>query len=225
MSTILQATEKCAICGSKNNVQLVCSTNSFGPPDLDLRPAPMARYMIGHMIHECQNCGYVSYDLKKCNLTNERVKEIMNSEDYKTALQLPDGSTAQKYYRLYLLMLEENDTYGTFTSLLRAVWEAEDILDNSYEIRVREVLISLIEQKLHGLDCDHERNEREQLTIMLAECHRKCHNFEEAKMVLSGKTFESELLNKIAAFIVKKSEDRDANPYNVGHVTFPFEEH
>ena len=56
---------KCCICKTGNKVQFVYSTSILNGPDLDTRPAFMARYNIIYEVNICKNCGYCNMDLDK----------------------------------------------------------------------------------------------------------------------------------------------------------------
>lgn len=63
MTTTFPQTIKCAICGASNEVFVLGSTNSFGSPDLDLRPPGMARNNLPIEIQTCSNCGFSAHDI------------------------------------------------------------------------------------------------------------------------------------------------------------------
>lgn len=63
MTTILEEEVTCTVCGAKQTVQKLGSTNSFGAMDLDTRPPEMRRSTMDHWLHECDECGYVASDL------------------------------------------------------------------------------------------------------------------------------------------------------------------
>jgi rubredoxin len=63
MTTIFEEEVTCAVCGAKQTVQKLGSTNSFGAMDLDTRPPEMRRSTMDHWVHECDECGYVAADL------------------------------------------------------------------------------------------------------------------------------------------------------------------
>ncbi|MBR4908658.1 MAG: hypothetical protein IKZ43_06585 [Acidaminococcaceae bacterium] len=43
MTTMFRQKYKCAVCGAEQEFYGIASTNSFGSPDLDLRPPEMQR--------------------------------------------------------------------------------------------------------------------------------------------------------------------------------------
>ena len=60
MTTMFRQKYKCAVCGTEKEFYGIASTNSFGSPDLDLRPPEMQRSTMGQWIQQCPKCGYVS---------------------------------------------------------------------------------------------------------------------------------------------------------------------
>ena len=56
---------QCCICKTNNKEQFVYSASIFCGPDLDTRPAFMARYNIIYEVNACKNCGYCNMDLDK----------------------------------------------------------------------------------------------------------------------------------------------------------------
>lgn len=49
---------ECAICGKKSDQKILASTNTMGPPDLDLRPAELKRSTMPMWVQRCPHCGY-----------------------------------------------------------------------------------------------------------------------------------------------------------------------
>ncbi len=64
MTIIDQFEKKCQVCGKTSMHPVLMSTNSFGYPDLDLRPAPMQRDTMDTWLDECPHCGYVASSLE-----------------------------------------------------------------------------------------------------------------------------------------------------------------
>src|ERR1044072_678127 len=53
----------CAQCGQESEHIVILSTNTFGTPDLDLRPARMKRDTMDCWVQECPHCRYVAQSL------------------------------------------------------------------------------------------------------------------------------------------------------------------
>ena len=80
MTTVERATVRCACCGNAQETYVTTSTNSFGPPDLDMRPAPDARYSFASGVLECFNCGYCAPDLA---IFGPAASATMKSDEYR----------------------------------------------------------------------------------------------------------------------------------------------
>ena len=80
----------CSVCGAATKQQVLMSTNSFGPPDLDLRPAEMERSTMSCWLQECPNCGFVSNDLGK---PEKGAQKVLTTERYRAMLQAYDALT------------------------------------------------------------------------------------------------------------------------------------
>jgi len=65
MTTYHEDKQKCAVCRKKSIFMVLTSTNSFGPLDLDLRPAGQERHTISVRLQECEYCGYVNTSVAK----------------------------------------------------------------------------------------------------------------------------------------------------------------
>ncbi|UTH47597.1 hypothetical protein KBW81_12865 [Loktanella salsilacus] len=61
----------CALCSQVTPQNVILSTNSYGWPDLDLRPAEMERSTLEFWVQRCSKCGYVSKDIEIKTLNAE----------------------------------------------------------------------------------------------------------------------------------------------------------
>jgi len=50
MTAVFPQEQTCAVCGKKSTHHVLGSTNTRGPSDLDMRPAPMARWTLGEHV-------------------------------------------------------------------------------------------------------------------------------------------------------------------------------
>ncbi len=71
MSTFREFKKKCTICGTESKFNIITSTNSFGSPDLDLRPPEMRRSTMWLWIQRCPCCNYVNYDVESISSVKE----------------------------------------------------------------------------------------------------------------------------------------------------------
>ena len=63
MTTLFAKEQTCAVCGTTSTHHVLGSTNTMSPSDLDMRPAPMARWTLGGHVQCCLHCGYCAWDL------------------------------------------------------------------------------------------------------------------------------------------------------------------
>ncbi len=83
MTTISQALVTCALCGEQTSVTQLDSTSSFGPPDLDLRPAEPARSSIFAWVQRCSSCGYCAPSIGEAT---PYTREVVESIAYRALL-------------------------------------------------------------------------------------------------------------------------------------------
>lgn len=119
----------CAVCGHTFKGQILSSTNTLGPPDLDLRPAEMARSTLGKEITICPKCHYVSYDIEEP--VSEDIKTLVLSDsDFRTKYGF---LSVQVYLNLMRIAVLEGSIHEAFWAYLKAAWinEGRDRLQPS----------------------------------------------------------------------------------------------
>ena len=149
MTTIVPKTVTCAVCGRKSEVSIICSTNAFGSPDLDLRPPEMQRSTMGLWVQECPYCHYAASDLQE---PYEGAADRLTAADYLDCSkleQLPES--ARKFYRYHLLRLEQADWEGAFSGALWTAWCCDDAGDDKNAARLRCEALSALEYTLKAM--------------------------------------------------------------------------
>ena len=73
MTTIYDHETTCSVCGTVHSFPTIVSTNQMGAPDLDTRPAEMARSTLPFQIQRCKTCGYCSSDISDALCTERKV--------------------------------------------------------------------------------------------------------------------------------------------------------
>lgn len=63
MTTLRLKSVRCIVCGWRGEKSMIMSTSSFGPPGLDLRPAPPHGASVGLWVMDCPQCGYCAPDI------------------------------------------------------------------------------------------------------------------------------------------------------------------
>jgi hypothetical protein len=119
----------CSFCGAASEQQLLMSTNSFGSPDLDFRPAEMQRSTMSYWLQECPKCGFVSSDLSE---PEKGVEEIVASERYRSLHRSgPSEALISRCLRRSLLDEHLGNTANAAEHALWAAWAADDAGDPS----------------------------------------------------------------------------------------------
>ena len=144
MTTIFEEEVTCAVCGSKQTVEEIASTNSFGAMDLDTRPPEMKRSTMAHWVHECTECGYVAPELETAA---DGVRRVVASADYRAELRRADRvRLANRFVCRALLEVAAGDLASAGWRRLHAAWACDDA-NQGEEARVqRRAALELFDQ-------------------------------------------------------------------------------
>jgi hypothetical protein len=124
VTTFLERTETCAVCGSPAQVQVLASTNTLGPPDLDTRPAPMARHTMPLWLRECGACGFLARDLTR---PHPGTAEVLRSQEYRAQrrdARFPD--LANRFLCAAMILERAEGWAGAFWNVMAAAWACDD---------------------------------------------------------------------------------------------------
>lgn len=86
MTAPIEVEVACAICGTVSAQGRATAGGGTGPPDLDTRPAPPARTMLGAWIQRCPSCGLAAPDLAE----ERDHPEIVEGEVYRALISRTD---------------------------------------------------------------------------------------------------------------------------------------
>jgi hypothetical protein len=174
MTTIMRQDIKCAVCGSINEYSLLGSTNSFGSPDLDLRPPEMQRSTMSMWIQECPDCGYCCTDISESSPT---AGEIISTERYKSlGVDNRYPNLARKFLK-FACLIENDDKLASALNRLRAAWVCDDEVDKADEAKYCRSLSILDLSSLLPFE-DSERGVTQAATLV--DLLRRSGRFEEA---------------------------------------------
>ena len=124
MTTFLPKIVKCANCGSDQEVKVLTSTNSFGPCDFDLRPAPMARNTLSLRIEFCDKCEYGSHDISKISA---KAKEVLDTKEYHDFIHsFVDNETVMAYLGDYYIQKAKEKYKEAYFSMRNVAWILDD---------------------------------------------------------------------------------------------------
>ena len=130
MTTYCSSTVKCAVCGKSSEHPEIMSTNEFGAPDLDLRPAPMKRDTMNTWVKECPHCGYVGSDLSaECKLSTEKMTELYNEVEVMHEWPSKPGISARKFAKLGNILATTGKHQDAAWQFLCAAWAFDDLGD------------------------------------------------------------------------------------------------
>ena len=133
MTTIRQELVTCALCGEQTLVTQLDSTSSFGPPDLDLRPAEPARSSIFAWVERCASCGYCAPSITQ---GAEHCREIVESPAYRALLADADLPELAKSFLCSSMIFEELDEEAfAARSAIGAAWACDD--EDAHELAAR----------------------------------------------------------------------------------------
>lgn len=212
MSRIVPMECKCAICGATNKYRVLASTNTFGGPDLDLRPAEMKRSTMSVWIQECPECGYISEQVSDLS---DVTREWIQSKTYLTCSGIPFVSDlARQFYKYYLINLEDKNPEDAFFAVLHAAWACDDKNDDINAKHCRELAIPLAAELIEG---DHDN--KDNIKLMRADLMRRAGQFEELIAEYASVKFDEDLLNQILEFEIEKAKIKDIACYRVENVT------
>ena len=127
MTTFRETEVRCAVCGERQSALTLTSTSSFGPPDLDLRPAGPRRWALPYTVQRCRACGYCARSLGEAP---PGVASTVASPVYQGVLddsRLP--SLARSLFCSALVREAAGDPDGAGWRFLEAAWACDDVPD------------------------------------------------------------------------------------------------
>ena len=208
MTTMMRTESKCAICGHVYTHHVLSSTNSFGSPDLDLRPPEMRRSTMHLWVQECPKCGYVSVNI---SIPGNITKEFLESKEYCgcDGIRFASG-LAERFYKYHKINLVNNDTEGAFFALLHAAWACDDEKDVKNAVLCRELALPLITQLI-------EENSKgsENLRLMKVDILRRAGHFQELLTEYKDVRFNEEVMDQVLAFQLERAKKEDTACYRV----------
>lgn len=201
----------CAVCGAKNEFHVLGSFSTFGPPDLDLRPAEMKRSTMPFWVQKCPSCGYVASQISDPTPVAE---EWLKTEKYTTCNGISFSSDlAKEFYQQFMIASQSKDTKTAFFALLHAAWACDDREDEENAKHCRQTACLLAEKLLSS-----ERKKDENLSLIRADLLRRTGQFARLIDEYRNAQYSEELLNKIIAFQLEKAKAQDTSLYRVEDV-------
>ena len=204
MTTFRQKQMTCAVCGHTFEGRILTSTNTMGPPDLDLRPAEMARSTLGMEITVCPNCHYVAYDIAEP--VSEETKNFVFSEfqtDYR-------AYSVKAYRNLMRIAVLEERFHDAFCAILRAAW-IEEGRDRLRPSPIRNEVLEFFLEHEGELEFDDDTR-----LCMKADLLRRTSRFKEVIALVQSSAPSERQTDIILHFQKHLAEKEDAGCYTVG---------
>ena len=201
---------KCSVCGKPSPQWILMSTNSFGYPDLDLRPPEMQRSTMNTWISECPHCGYVAADLE---MESDVSKNFLESEEYLTCEGYDfKGKLSKLFYKSYLISKQNNNVYNCFFNLRNCAWDCDDHDDEN--------AVAIRKQALVYLDEIIQTDDEEKNTFMVIKSDflRRSGEFDQLINEYGDLTIGEEILDKIIRFEIEKALEKDTKCYTIEDV-------
>ena len=224
MTTMFTEMYTCAVCGAEKEFYGIASTNSFGSPDLDLRPPEMQRGTMSYWVQKCPKCGYVAGSIS--DDPGHVTKEWLKSKEYthNDGMKFRSG-LADQFYKFHKISLLNGKTERAFSALLHAAWACDDSKDAENAARCRSAAIPLLDKTLEEIGSGRKgpkKNRREDdddkkdnLMLMKTDLLRRSGQFETLQSEYAARSFKNDIMNKILAFQLAKAAEKDTGCYTV----------
>ena len=216
MTTIRDELVTCAVCGDETPVTVLDSTNTFGPPDLDLRPAEMARSTIFAWVQRCSACGYAAPSIDEAP---PGTREVVESPAYRAQLADADlPELARSFLCSSTIFEEQGEEAAAARNAIEAAWVCDDenLPEAGTRCRLRAVeLLRESEAEGEGLYPDSSTD-----YAVIVDLLRRAGRFEEAVAQADAALGDAEgEVGAVLAFSRSLALARDSGSYTVADAT------
>jgi hypothetical protein len=212
MTLILPEQLCCAVCGTESEHLIMQSTNSFGSPDLDTRPAPMMRHTMAEWTLRCPSCGYAAKDITEAV---EGAAEVVRSDEYQALLQdeaMPE--LARTFMAESYLQEQLGGLRNAVWAAIHAAWVLDDEGDVVRTATARNEALRLIDGAItEGVSYAPDKTSELAIRVDLL---RRARRYEEAEGLLDLPVEAgNNVLQAVLAFEQHLVRQRDAGCYMV----------
>ena len=210
MTIIKDIETECSVCGETTEQPVLMSTNSWGYPDLDLRPPEMQRSTMHVWIQECPHCGYVAGDLSD---ELEISKDYLKCEEYKTCEGNDFKSDlAGRFYKLHMIGRESGNAEKAFYSLRNCIWKCDDVQDE-LAVEMRKRAVELADELI-----ERDTEDKEILILMKADFLRRSGQFDRLVEEYGNIALDDENCDKVLRYQIEKAKEQDDKCYTTEEI-------
>lgn len=206
MTTFRQKQMTCTVCGHTFEGRILTSTNTMGPPDLDLRPAEMARSTLSMEITVCPCCHYVAYDIAE-PISKDTKNFVLSDAEFQTEYR---AYSVQAYRNLMRIAVLEERFHDAFCAILRAAW-IEEGRDRLRPSPIRNEVLEFFLEHEGELEFDDDTR-----LCMKADLLRRTSRFKEVIALVQSSAPSERQTDIILHFQKHLAEKEDAGCYTVG---------
>lgn len=175
MTTFRETTVRCAVCGELQQALILTSTSSFGPPDLDLRPAGPQRWALPYAVQRCGACGYCAGSLGQAPRGAEATVRSVTYRGVLEGSRLP--SLARSLFCAALVKEAAGDADAAGWRFLEAAWACDDVPDPAQARVCRDRAVELFRR---ALVTGEAKAPRGMVLTLIADLLRRARRFDEA---------------------------------------------
>ena len=210
MTIITKFEKKCSVCGRTSLQPVLGSTNTWGYPDIDLRPPEMQRSTIDTWLVECPHCGYVASNIEN---KLEVPADILKTDEYLTCEGKNFKSKlSERFYKHYLISKAKKDYDSEFLSLLHCAWTCDD-RDDELAVEIRKMAL----KSMYKIE-PQEDDEKNALKLIEADLLRRSLQFDEVIEKFKDVILDDETQNDIISFQIELSMNKDSDCHTVEEV-------
>ncbi|GAB4176096.1 MAG: hypothetical protein Kow00108_11420 [Calditrichia bacterium] len=208
MTTSIKISKKCSVCDKTSEHEELTSTNSFGSPDLDLRPPEMKRSTMNLWIQCCPHCGYCAPDISGYVL--DFVPDIVKSEAYQEQLKDKKYPELANWFLCSAMLLEREKKYeeaGQYC--LNAAWACDDAEEEEEAVQCRKKAIEFLKMAKEAKQSFSQKPGEEE--ALLADLYRRTSQFDLAIQICNEgiKEQPQDQLVKILKYQIELCRKRD----------------
>jgi hypothetical protein len=210
---------KCALCDHTYESVRLCTSYTWGEPDLDFRPAPAERSTLGVELYICPHCGYVQQEPNKIidPELQKAEKDLISTDQYKNPYNGMLNNLSAAFVNAAMIdEVERSD--NIYLDLLKAAW-AHEWWESSPEDEIKAVIL----RKKAITYLEHKKNITEEEAYQLIDMLRRTGQFE--RVIAKEVPYEigDDEYRRVYDFQIMLSEKRDAGVHTFEELEHPEE--